>query len=66
MPRPNHYVPTIDRFLVKVFLREARHRRMPMTRLLDELPREVLRGTRGGHQAAAESTHVAQGGRKAA
>ena len=55
MSRPSHYVPAVGRFLVKALFHEARHRRMPMTRLVDRLLREALRGTRGWRLAEAET-----------
>jgi hypothetical protein len=37
MARPNHYSPTIERFLVSVLYHEARHRNIPMTRLTNQI-----------------------------
>jgi hypothetical protein len=47
MSRPTHYVPTIGRHLVCALYHEARHRRQPMTRLVDELLTAALQGTAG-------------------
>ena len=47
MPRRNHYSPCIDRELVRALYHEARHRRKPMTRLVDELLSDALTGTIG-------------------
>ena len=47
MPRHTHYVPCIDRELVRALSHEARHRRKPMTRLVDELLSDALSGTIG-------------------
>ena len=55
MPRPAHYVPAIDRFVVKALHHEARHRRMPMTRLVDQLLRDALCGGTGWRLAEAET-----------
>jgi len=44
----------MDRFLVKVLFHEARRRQMPMTRLLDLLLRDTLRGSIGWHLAELE------------
>lgn len=44
MSRQTHYVPAVDRFLVKVLFHEARHRGVPMTKLLDHLLRDALSG----------------------
>ena len=51
MPRRTHYPPCIKRDLVRVLYHEARHRRMPMTRLVDELLSAALSGTSGWHSA---------------
>ena len=50
----DHYVPAIDRFVVKVLFHEARHRGIPMTRLVDELLRAALKGSAGWNLARAE------------
>lgn len=54
MPRPDHYSPAIDRFLVSCLYHEARRRRMPMTRLVDELLRGALAGSSGWQQAESQ------------
>jgi hypothetical protein len=51
MPRPNHYSPTISRFVVSILYHEAQHRRIPMTQLTDELLQKALHGTHGWHTA---------------
>jgi hypothetical protein len=51
MPRSDHYSPEIDRFLVSCLYHEARERRMPMTRLVNELLRRALTGSTGWQQA---------------
>ncbi len=51
MSRPTHYSPVISRFVVSVLYHEARHRRIPMTRLTDELLLQALRGTPGWQTA---------------
>lgn len=51
MARPRHYSPVISRFVVSVLYHEARHRRIPMTRLTDELLLQALRGTPGWQTA---------------
>jgi hypothetical protein len=68
MPRSDHYSPVIDRFVVSCLYHEARERRMPMTRLVNELLREALDGSVGlkkAEEAAAKSqgrtAPVAQG-----
>jgi hypothetical protein len=46
-----HYSPAIDRFLVSCLYHEAQERRMPMTRLVDELLRKELSGSTGWRKA---------------
>ena len=46
-----HYSPAIDRFLVSCLYHEAQERRMPMTRLVDELLRKELSGSTGWKKA---------------
>jgi hypothetical protein len=62
MPRSDHYSPVIDRFVVSCLYHEARERRMPMTRLVNELLREALDGS-VGWQKAEEATQGAGEGR---
>jgi hypothetical protein len=59
MPRPKHYVPCISRNLVCALYHEAKARRMPMTRLVNELLTAALVGT-PGWQIAHTITSVAQ------
>ncbi len=51
MPRSRHYSPVIERFLVAVLYHEARHRKMPMTRLTNQLLREALSNSVGWQTA---------------
>ena len=37
MPRPQHYSPAVERFLVSVLYHEARRRKIPMTQLANEI-----------------------------
>ena len=62
MSRPRHYVPCISRNLVCALYHEARHRRKPMTRLVDELLTAALRGTAGWQlaQVQAQTTPAVQ------
>jgi post-segregation antitoxin (ccd killing protein) len=55
MPRPRHYVPAIGRFLVKVIHHEAKSRGVPMTRVVDRLLGDALRGTEAWRTAEAET-----------
>jgi hypothetical protein len=52
MAQPTHYVPAISRPVVAALFHEAKHRRLPMTRLVDRLLRECLHGTPGWETAA--------------
>ena len=47
MARPRHYSPPISRFLVSVLYHEARHRKIPMTKLTDKLLLHALRDSPG-------------------
>lgn len=51
MASDRHYSPRIDRFLVSCLYHEARERRMPMTRLVDDLLRKALAGSSGWQKA---------------
>ena len=57
MSRPNHYSPVIERFLVSVLYHEARHRRMPMTRLTNEIIKLALTNS-VGWQLASQSLNA--------
>jgi len=47
MARAKHYSPALSRFLVSVLYHEAKHRHIPMTKLVDELLRQSLDGSKG-------------------
>ncbi|HEY6169297.1 MAG TPA: hypothetical protein VI454_14745 [Verrucomicrobiae bacterium] len=47
MPRPRHYSPAIDRFLVSVLYHEARRQNIPMTRLANGILKRSLHGSAG-------------------
>ncbi len=47
MPRSQHYSPAIERFLVSVLYHEARHRKVPMTHLTNEILKGGLAGSIG-------------------
>lgn len=51
MSRPRHYSPQVSRFLVSVLYHQAKHRKIPMTKLTDELLQNALRGSPGWIQA---------------
>jgi hypothetical protein len=51
MPRPTHYSPTIDRFLISVLYHEARKRKQHMTVLTNTLLESALRDSDSWHQA---------------
>ena len=42
MARSHYYSPAIERFLVSVLYHEARHRKLPMTRLANQILKEGL------------------------
>jgi hypothetical protein len=42
MARPNHYSPVIRRDLVGLLYHEAKHRSIPMTKLVDQILRNAL------------------------
>lgn len=54
MPRPTYYSPAIDRFLISVLHHEARHRKIPMTKLTNDILRNGLAQS-PGWQSALES-----------
>jgi hypothetical protein len=45
--RPQHYSPGIERFLVSVIYHEARCRKIPMTRLVDDIIKKALANSTG-------------------
>lgn len=45
MGRPTHYVPSIRREIVRVLYYERKRRGVPMTKLVDEILRDALKGT---------------------
>ena len=47
MPKPQYYSPAIERFLVSVLYHEARHRRIPMTQLANEILKTGLANSTG-------------------
>ena len=51
MPRPTHYSPAIQRFLVSALYHEAHGRGVPMTKLTNELLEQALLGTDGWRKA---------------
>ena len=51
MTRTMHYSPRISRFLVSVLYHEAKHRKIPMTKLTDELLRQQLTSSHGWEKA---------------
>ena len=54
MPRPQHYSPAIERFLVSVLYHEARHRKISMTQFTNEILKTGLANS-AGWQIAIES-----------
>lgn len=58
MPRFRHYSPQLSRFVVSVLYHEAKRRKIPMTRLTDDLLRQSLSGSESWQKA--ESLRVAE------
>lgn len=58
MARAKYYSPRISRFLVSVLYHEARHRRIPMTSLANDLLSKQLAGSEGWMKA--QETRVAE------
>ena len=58
MAKPRHYSPQLSRFMVSVLYHEAKARKVPMTKLTDQLLRQSLTDSEGWRQA--ESLRVAE------
>lgn len=58
MPKARHYSPQLSRFIVSVLYHEAKRRRIPMTRLTDQLLRQSLLSSESWTEA--ESLRVAE------
>ncbi len=56
MSRTNYYVPEVSRHLVKVLYFEGKRRKMPMTKLVDEILTHALKATPGWKIAESESS----------
>ncbi len=54
MAQPRHYSPALSRFMVSVLYHEAKARKLPMTKLTDQLLRQALMNSHGWKTA--EST----------
>lgn len=54
MARSTHYTPPLSRFLVCALYHEARQRKIPMTRLANNLIELALKETQGWKQAQAQ------------
>ncbi len=54
MARANWYQPKASRHLVKVLYFEGKRRKMPMTRLMDEILTDALKATPGWEIAESE------------
>jgi hypothetical protein len=59
MPRPQHYSPAIQRFLVSVLYHEARSKKIPMTKLTNQILEDRLKGSTGW--MIAQETHTNAG-----
>jgi hypothetical protein len=60
MSKPRHYVPCIARNVVCALYYEAQHRRMPMTKLVNELLTAALNGRASWKKAHTTSLHQDQ------
>lgn len=58
MARPKHYSPQLSRILVSVLYHEAKHRKIPMTKLADQLLLKALQGSHGWTTATTQSIPV--------
>lgn len=58
MARFRHYSPQLSRFVVSVLYHEAKRRKIPMTRLTDQLLRDSLNGSESWQKV--ESLRVAE------
>ena len=58
MAQARYYSPQISRFLVSVLYHEAQRRKIPMTRLTDELLRQQLSGSESWEKA--QSLRIAE------
>ena len=58
MAQARYYSPQISRFLVSVLYHEAQRRKIPMTKLTDELLRQQLSGSESWEKA--QSLRVAE------
>ena len=58
MARFRHYSPQLSRFVVSVLYHEAKRRKIPMTKLTDELLRDSLSGSESWQKV--ESLSVAE------
>lgn len=56
MARPTHYSPVIQRDLVGLLYHEAKRRKLPMTKLVDEILRKAMEGSK--------TTRIARGTRQ--
>ena len=60
MSRRTHYSPCISRRIVGALYHEAKRRRLPMTRLVDELLTGCLHDTPAWQSASATTTRAMQ------
>jgi hypothetical protein len=51
MPRPQHYSPAINRFIVSALYHESKAKGVPMTKLTNELLQKALAGSDGWKKA---------------
>jgi len=51
MPRSQHYTPEIRLFLVSALYHEAKHQKLPMTKLVNQLLEQSLKNSVGWQRA---------------
>ena len=65
MARSTHYTTPLSRFIVSALYHEAKARKIPMTRLANNLIELALKETQGWKQAQAqEAIRLGEGGRE--
>ena len=61
MPRSKHYTPPLSRFIVCALYHEARQRRIPMTRLANNLIELALKESPGWREAQEQQEAMQMG-----
>ena len=61
MAKSTHYTPPLSRFLVCALYHEAKQRRIPMTRLVNNLVEAGLKESPGWKEAQAQEARLGEG-----